>query len=244
MHGISQGEQPVQAVAQAIAITLPQRAEVPGYRQIIVDYNRKPFSITWQRELRCPDLSRFPTFTDAIVSPISQTASMKELWAQSVPFGYGSCASVRLQDGVCFPMLKLAQSNTRFIEMIQREFALLTSMALLDLPVVQVDQQPILDNGEVCGCRMKRLSAMCRSTLISRRSDIQDALGRLHAAGFCHGDIRGDHIMEDEAGRIIFIDFGLGGRIGTDFPGFFPRRIDPRHFTAERDWELYNKEFD
>ncbi|KGQ11799.1 hypothetical protein BBAD15_g2454 [Beauveria bassiana D1-5] len=214
----------VQAVAQAI--TPPQRAETPHHIGIIVDYNQRPFSITWQRGNQYPNLDAFPTFTDATVNPISQTASMRELWTQSVTFGYGSCGSVR------------------FMQMIQHEFALLTSMALLDssLPVVQVDQQPILENGEICGFRMKRLSEMCRSSLISRKSDIQDALQRLHSAGFCHGDIKGNNIMEDEAGRIIFIDFGLGGRIGSDAPEFFPRRV-PRHFTAEHDWDLFDKEF-
>ncbi|TQW06228.1 protein kinase domain-containing protein [Cordyceps javanica] len=236
------GEQPVQAVAQPI--TPPQRAEVPDHVQIIVDYKRKPFSITWQRGLRCPDLSGFPTFTDAGVNPISQTASIRELWTQSMAFSYGSCASIRIQENVPFPILKLAHSSQRFIQMLQREFALLTSMAPFDLPVVQIDQQPILDNGEICGFRMKRLSGMCRSSLISRRSDIQQALRRLHSAGFCHGDIRGDKIMEDEAGRIIFIDFGLGGQIGSDAPGVFPRRIDSGHFTAEHDWNLFNKAFD
>ncbi|KAH8717329.1 hypothetical protein HC256_002018 [Beauveria bassiana] len=215
----------VQAVAQAI--TPPQRAETTHHIGFIVDYNQRPFSITWQRGNQYPNLDAFPTFTDATVNPISQTASMRELWTQSVTFGYGSCGSVRIQDN-----------------MIQHEFALLTSMALLDssLPVVQVDQQPILENGEICGFRMKRLSEMCRSSLISRKSDIQDALQRLHSAGFCHGDIKGNNIMEDEAGRIIFIDFGLGGRIGSDAPEFFPRRV-PRHFTAEHDWDLFDKEF-
>lgn len=159
-------------------------------------------------------------------------------------FGYGSCASVRIQEDVCFPILKLAHSEKRFMQMVQYEFALLTSMARLDLPVVQIDQEPILENGEMCGFRMKRLYGICRSSLLERRSDVQDALRRLHSAGFCHGDIRGNNIMADEAGRIIFIDFGLGGRIGSDPPGFFPRRIDSRHFTAEHDWDLFRKEFD
>ncbi|KAK8142784.1 hypothetical protein G3M48_008263 [Beauveria asiatica] len=233
---------PVQAVAQAL--TPPQRAETSNYIEIIVDYNRRPFSITWQRGTRYPNLDTFPTFTDAVVNPITQTASMRALWTQSVTFGYGSCGMLRIQDNVCFPVIKLAHSDRRFMQMIQHEFALLTSMALLDsfLPVVRVDQQPILENGEICGFRMKRLSEMCRSSLISRKSDIQDALQRLHSAGFCHGDIRGNNIMEDGAGRIMFIDFGLGGRIGSDAPEFFPGRV-PRQFTAQHDWDLFDKEF-
>ncbi|KZZ89396.1 hypothetical protein AAL_07695 [Moelleriella libera RCEF 2490] len=144
-----QTEQPRQAVAQPI--TPPQRAQIPDHHQIIVDYNRTPYCIMWRHELYCPDLGGFPTLTNANVNPINQTATMKELWTQSVAFGYGSCASVRIQEDVCFPILKLAHSEKHFMQMIQYEFALLTSMARLDLPVVQIDQEPILENGEMCG---------------------------------------------------------------------------------------------
>lgn len=50
-----------------------------------------------------------------------------------------------------------------------------------------------------------------RSLSRSRKPGVRDVLGRLHLAGLCHGDLRDNNNMEDEDGRIIFIDFGSGG---------------------------------
>jgi tRNA A-37 threonylcarbamoyl transferase component Bud32 len=105
-----------------------------------------------------------------------------------------------------FPILKLAHSNKLSIKLIQHEFDVLADLAKFGLPVVEFDQQPILDNGVTCGYRMKKLSKLEPSELRPRTNDIKQTLDRLHSAGFSHGDFGPSNIMKDEGGRIILID--------------------------------------
>jgi tRNA A-37 threonylcarbamoyl transferase component Bud32 len=79
-----------------------------------------------------------------------------------------------------------------------------------------------VDNGIICGYRMQELFKLEPSEMHSRRHDIEHAVGQLHSAGICHGDITPSNIMKDQRGRITLIDFGFAGRVGSTVPSFIP----------------------
>lgn len=142
-------------------------------------------------------------------------------------------------------ILRLAHSDKLSIELIQHEFDMLVDLTKFGLPVVEFEQQPILDNGAMCGYRMKKLCKLDQSELCSRAGDIKHALDRLHSSGFCHGDFSPSNIMKDETGRLILIDFSFAGRLGSPVPSFFPGRFsaDSRHGVAP-DLEAFAKHID
>lgn len=90
--------------------------------------------------------------------------------------------------------------------LIPHEFDILVELAKLGLPVVEIDQQPVLDNRMACGYRMKKLSKLEPSELRSRTNDIKQRLYRLHSAGFSHGDFSPSNTMMDEGSHLILID--------------------------------------
>lgn len=134
---------------------------------------------------------------------------------------YGSHASIRITKHGRFPILKLAHSDEVSIKLIQYEFDILAKLTKLGLPVVEFDQQPILDNGVTCGYRMEKLSKLEASELSLRADDIKQALDQFHCAGFSHGDVSPSNIMTKD-GRITLIDPSFAGRLGSGVPSFFP----------------------
>jgi serine/threonine protein kinase len=135
---------------------------------------------------------------------------------------YGSYASIRITEHSRFPILKLAHSDELSIKLIQYEFDVLAELTKLGLPVVEFDQQPIWDNGVICGYRMQKLSKLEPSKFCSRTNDVKQTLDQFHSAGFSHGDISPSNVLEDESGRIILIDVSFAGRLGSAVPSFFP----------------------
>jgi RIO-like serine/threonine protein kinase len=156
------------------------------------------------------------------VSSVHQSSEIAAIWRDSTIIDYGSHASIRDTKHGRFPILKLAHSDELSIKLIQHEFDVLAELTKLGLPVVEFDQQPILDNGVTCGYRMKKLSKLEPSELRSRTDDIKQTLDRLHSAGFSHGDFGPSNIMTDEGGRLILIDFSFAGQLGSAVPSFFP----------------------
>jgi hypothetical protein len=209
-------------VYEAKPITPPQRAGIRGSYRCIVDYNHQPFSITWSGSPEYPDLTTFPFLKNVEISPVHQSYEIAAIWKDSTSLDYGSHASVRITEHHRFPILKLAHSDDQSIKLIQHEFAILVEIAKLGLPVVEIDQQPVLDNGIACGYRMKKLSRLDPSELQSRADDIKQTLDRLHSAGFSHGDFSPSNIMMDEDGHLVLIDFSFAGRVGSAVPSFFP----------------------
>jgi RIO-like serine/threonine protein kinase len=138
---------------------------------------------------------------------------------------YGSHASIRITEHRRFSILKLAHSDELSIKLIQHEFDVLADLTKLGLPVVEFDQQPIWDDGVICGYRMKKLFKLEPSKFYSRNNDVMQTLDKFHSAGFSHGDFSPSNIMEDESGRIILIDFSFTGRLGCTVPSFFPKWV-------------------
>jgi tRNA A-37 threonylcarbamoyl transferase component Bud32 len=136
---------------------------------------------------------------------------MAAIWRGLEIIDYGSYASIRITKHDSFPVLKLAHLDKLSIKLIQHEFDVLADLTKLGLPVVEFDQQPILDNRVTCGYRMKKLSKLEPSELRSRTDDIKHTLDRLHSAGFCYGDISPSNIMKDQGGCIILIDLSFVG---------------------------------
>lgn len=206
---------------EAKPITPPDSAGVPGSHRCVVDYDHKPFSITWTGSWDYPDLAGFPSLQNIEISPLHQTSEMAAIWRDSTLYEYGSYASVRITEHGRYPILKLAHSDEVSIKLIQHEFEVLAKLTKLGLPVVEFDQQPILDNGVICGYRMEKLSKVELSEFVSRAHDIKQALDRFHCAGFSHGDVSPSNVMTKD-GRIILIDLSFAGPLGSAVPSFFP----------------------
>ncbi len=226
---------------EAKPITLPQSVSVPESYRCVVDYNHQPFSITWHGSSEYPDLTTFPFLQNVNVSSIYQNPNLATIWRESTLLDYGSHASIRITKHCQFPILKLAHSDELSTRLLQHEFDILPELKTLKLPVVEFDEQPILDNGVTSGYRMKRLSKLDQSDLSSRADDIRQTLDRLHTAGFSHGDFSPSNIMKDESDRVTLIDFSFAGRLGTAVPSFFP----PWVYTAgiyniDSDLEAFN----
>jgi len=126
--------------------------------QTIVLMHRRyhqPFSITWLGSPEYPDLITFPFLKNVEVSSVHQSYEIAAIWKDSTILDYGSHASIRITEHHRFPIMKLAHSNDLSIKLIQYEFDILVELAKLGLPVVEIDQQPVLDNGIACGYRIK-----------------------------------------------------------------------------------------
>jgi len=212
---------------EAKPITPPQSAEVRGSYRCIVDYNHQPFSITWLGSPEYPDLITFPFLKNVEVSLVYQSYEIATIWKDSIILDYGSHASIRITEHHRFPILKLAHSDDLSIKLIQHEFNILVELSELGLPVVEIDRQPVLDNGIVCGYRMKKLSKLELSEFQSRADDIKQTLDRFHSAGLSHGDVSPSNIMMDEDGYLVLIDFSFAGRVGSAVPSFFPSWVYP-----------------
>ncbi|ELR01924.1 hypothetical protein VC83_04168 [Pseudogymnoascus destructans] len=207
---------------EAKPITPPQSGGVRGSYECIVDYDHQAFSITWSGSPEYPDLARFPDLKNVSVHSVHQNSRIAAIWRDSTIIDYGAYASIRVIEDGRFPILKLAHQDELSIKLIQHELDVLADLAKLGLPVVEFDQQPIRDNGVICGYRMNKLFKVELSELRSRTDDIKQTLDRLHSAGFSHGDFSPSNIMKDAGGHIILIDFSFAGRIGSEVPSFFP----------------------
>lgn len=208
---------------EAKPITPPQSAGVRGSYQCIVDYSHEPFLVTWSGSPEYPDLTKFPVLHNRIdVSSVHQSSAIAAIWRDSDVIDYGSYSSIRITKHDRFPILKLAHSDELSIKLIQHEFNMLAKLTKLGLPVVEFDQQPILDNGIVCGYKMEKLSKLESSELCSRYDDVKQTLNQFHSAGFSHGDFSPSNIMQNGHGRLILIDVSFTGRLGKAVPSFFP----------------------
>jgi hypothetical protein len=168
-------------------ITPPQSAGVRGSYKCILDYDHEPFSLTWCGSPEYPDLAKFPALEDVEIFPVDQGLEMAAIWRDSTLLEYGSHASIRITEHGRFPILKLAHSDEQSIKLIQHELDMLAKLAALGLPVVEIDQQPVVEDGVTRGYRMERLFNLESSELGSRRHNIKHALDRLHSAGFATG---------------------------------------------------------
>ena len=72
----------------------------------------------------------------------------------------GSHASIRASEHCRFPILKLTHPNAQSLALIEHEFNILTDLNSLGLPVSEVDTQPIVDGGRICGYQMKTLTKL------------------------------------------------------------------------------------
>lgn len=233
-------------------ITPPWKQRPGEVYKCIVDYQRKPYLVTWSSgSFQYPDFSAFPANFDYY--EIRQTHEMATLWANSTPLDYGVHASVRVsipprnersenpQDDD-FPISKLAHPDEDSLAMIRNEIEILSDPKMQSLPTVMIAEQPIVDEEAIVGFRMKRLTRLDFSTeLYERKTDIRKALERLHEAGFCHGDFTPSNVMKNELGQITLIDFGYAGRIGEAVPLFLKRHANFSGdvFSADHDWEAF-----
>lgn len=170
---------------------------------------------------------------------------MAIIWRDSKLLDYGSHASIRsTKHGDRFPILKLAHEDEVSIKLIQYEFAILAELTKLGLPIVEFDQQPILDNGITYGYQMERLTKLEADELSFRADDVKKAFDRFHCAGFSHGDVGPSNIMTKD-GCITLIDPSFAGRVGSAVPDFFPSwvYIDGR-FGIGSDLERFGRYWD
>ncbi|KAI0873037.1 hypothetical protein GGS24DRAFT_410957 [Hypoxylon argillaceum] len=229
---------------EAKPLTPPQSTGSRESYYCILDYRHKPFTITWRGPPEYPDLIGFPALKNVEVASIDQSISIAAIWRDSILLDYGTYASIRTTKQFRFSILKLAHPDKHSIELIQHEFRILEVLSKLGLPIPDVDPQPILDHGTICGYRVRELFKLDLSELRSRSHEIEDALARLHSAGFCHGDISPSNIMKDDGDRIFLIDFSFAGRTGFAVPSCIPGWLyTARIFTVNDDMEAFDRYF-
>ncbi|KAL1843256.1 hypothetical protein VTJ49DRAFT_2587 [Mycothermus thermophilus] len=236
---------------RASLINLPQDGGGDGLYKIMVDYHRRPFSVTWKGTWKqLPDLSTFPVVDPNVivqVLPVPLSPALEAIWSTSKLLGFGAAACVRVSDDqdARFPIVKLAHPDEENLKLIENEFKILKDLQTLDVPVPEISTEPIVDDeGKVCGYRMEKLRTLDQSEKPARKGDVLDALKKLHAAGYCHGDVTDWNVMKDGSDRIVLIDFGFAGRVGDVVPTFIPRWVyESGVFTAEIDVKYVKRFF-
>ncbi len=170
---------------------------------------------------------------------------MTTIWKDSMLLMYGSHVSIRIaKKNYHFPILKLVHRNKRFIKLIQYEFDILVSLTkFAAMSVMDVDLQPIMDDGIVYGYRMKEeLFGIQPSEWGSLEHNIKLVLSRLHFAGFCYRNIFPNNVMKDNNGQIILIDLAFAGKLGYMVPSFIPDMIySDGIFDADVDWKALDR---
>lgn len=144
-----------------------------------------------------------------------------------------------------FPVIKLAHPDEHSRASVEREFRILLEMhrEAPGLPIVQIDQNPIVDSrGVIWGFRMKRLykrdsQYASDEELEAEQERIRAAVQKLHQAGFVHGDLHSGNAMKNESGEIVLVDFGVSGRLGERIVAIFGWDTD-RVYKVEHDLNL------
>lgn len=207
-----------------------------GSYTCIVEWQRTAYTISWLGSSQYPDLTTFPTVGNVDIRLLPQSSTLVTLWTNSVLVDYGAHAVIRSTLDSSFPIIKLAHPNKQSIALLQHEFSVLVALPKLGAAVVEADSTPILDNGVICGYRMKRLEKLDTSELLARRPEIEAAAESLHSKGYCHGDLSPSNIMKDEKGRIQFIDLSFAGRLNDRIPQELPTWVhDGVHFKLDTD---------
>lgn len=169
-----------------------------------------------------PGLGSFPEVLGANVTHIPHSPEVDELWAKSRVLRYGADFHIRLLEQGSpgaeeqFPVGKLAV-NDRQRQFIRDEFEILRELSSGGTPVVRVHPEPFADDKGVFGFRMEKLLSVDLSTELDR-GELVRCLEQMHDKGVVHNDFNFSNVMRDGEGKLVVIDFGRSGRVGSEVP--------------------------
>jgi hypothetical protein len=207
-------------------ISPPSRAEKAGYYTCIVEHQNKPYSITWSRSAKQPDITQLSA-NDWKCKQVDLGWEMSDIWSDSMFVNYGADATLRCSHLGPNPIIKLAHQGEEFRLRIQHEFEIIQDMTAIamSLPIPKVNDHPLLDDQGIFGYCLEHLFCLEKNELPRRLPEVGEAVQQLHEAGFSHGDLSQSNIMKNKEGAIVLIDFGCAGKIGTQVPLAVPQWV-------------------
>jgi tRNA A-37 threonylcarbamoyl transferase component Bud32 len=208
-------------------VSSPSKAEKAGYHTCIIEHQNKPYSITWSRSAKQPDITQLSTKPDWKCKQVDLGLEISDIWSGSMFVNYGADAILRCSHSGLYPIIKLAHQGEEFHLRIQHEFGIIQDMSrnAMSLPIPKVDEHPLLDDQGIYGYRLEHLFCLEKNELLQRLPEIRQAVQQLHEAGFSHGDLSQSNVMKNKGGAIVLIDFGYAGKIGTQVPSSVPRWV-------------------
>jgi hypothetical protein len=201
---------------------------------INIDFQRQEYRVCWRGSWRdVPDLTSFSPTPGSTVTHIPHSPEVAEVWARSHAVRYGADSHIRLldqhhngyegppiaRDGVDdekFPVCKLA-GDDRQRRFIVDEFEILRDLGAKGAPVVRVHPEPLVDGEGMFGFRMEKLTAIGPDAVIDK-GELTKCLEQIHHKGVVHNDFHSSNVMLNSEGRLVVIDFGRSGHVGTDIP--------------------------
>jgi len=163
----------------------------------------------------------YPAFTGIPLHRVKLSAEVAAAWSESKLLAYGASAIVRSFDEGAFPVIKIAQPTPESRMYIQHEFELVQKRAGFD-GMLRVDPEPLRDAEGIFGFRSERLFNPGFADIKAKGRDVRKVAERLHAKGYCHGDLHPSNVMLDGEGKVVLVDFAFSGPIGQPTDGHIP----------------------
>ncbi|KAI9799084.1 MAG: hypothetical protein M1833_004278 [Piccolia ochrophora] len=183
-----------------------------------VEYDRRMFRVTYPDEepWAWPQLFDFPSVPGATVTLVEQSKKEREYWQESTFVAFGSYSHIRRLD-VCndqFPIVKLARHDPLAQHMIRQEYENYQRFASENIHIGAISGEPLKNELEIFGFRMKELRRIPRNELAIHLPSIKKAVAEFHTAGIAHGDLSPSNCMRDDEGRVILIDLSHARYLG------------------------------
>jgi serine/threonine protein kinase len=202
-----------------------------------IDVKGVPHEASWTGDWAIFEFTDTSQIHDFRLVPLKLTIEISTVWKSSALLAFGSHASVRLVKTNPSLVVKIAQPTEKCRRLVEREFNIMHDLSTLDA-VAQVEDQPLEDQDGVFGFRLERLNHVEPEDLRKRIREVEGLLDSLHKAGYCHGDCSPSNIMQNQKGRLVFIDLGFAGPLGDNVPEGFSKLLFPGGlFTANVDRE-------
>ena len=185
-----------------------------------IDFEGNEYLLRWDGDWRqLPELTHFPTVTNATITPVLHSSSVDDIWRRSQVLKFGADAHLRVLSSCTdeFPVCKIAL-DARQRRLVQDEFSILRDLSSRGVPIVRTHQQPLNDEKGIFGFRMEMLADIDLETAADYIPDIEQAINDIHRCGIVLQDISPSNIMLNQHKRITLIDFGRAGYIGKKIP--------------------------
>ncbi|KAF2691933.1 hypothetical protein K458DRAFT_448697 [Lentithecium fluviatile CBS 122367] len=185
-------------------------------------HERKLYSLRWLGNIKFPCLAEFPNLRPGEVSLVEESPDTTSLRRSSVLVDFSSHACIQRVDSEPYPIIKLAHPDAQSMTLIRYEYAMLSRLAQLDLPIPVCSNDPIIERGQLRGYRMEELFKLAHDVMPLRLEDVKQAVKKFHEAGYSHRDLSLSNIMKDSQESIVVIDVSCSGPVGKEIPSWVP----------------------
>ncbi len=206
-------------------ISPPFGTATTGYYKCFIEVNNKVLEASWKGQQPYPDFMRQDSTTYS-TRPLQLSDAIVPAWIATDLLAYGSDACIRITKSAAFPVVKIAHPILEARRRVEREFEIVLKLSSLKI-AAEVAVDPLLDENGVCGFWLEQLVQVTWEDLKARGREIEQLVGRLHQAGYCHGDLTPSNIMQNGAGRLVLIDFGFSGVVGEETHSCIPKGVYP-----------------